>query len=41
MLDFLKGFSINYVNQIEIIVIIAIIVFALYIFFSLNLFKKG
>ncbi len=41
MLDFLKGFSINYVNQIEIVVIIAIIAFALYIFFSLNLFKKG
>jgi len=41
MLDFLKGFSINYVNQIEIIVIVAIIAFALYIFLSLNLFKKG
>ncbi len=37
---FLKNFSLNYIHRVEILVILTIILFVLYIFYSLNLFKK-
>ncbi len=41
MLDFLKGSDVlNYVYQLEIPIILAIVIFVFYIFYSLNLFKK-
>jgi len=39
-IGFLKGFSLNYIHRVEILVILTIILFVLYIFYSLNLFKK-
>lgn len=38
--DFFEKISLNYIYEVEIIVIIAVILFVLYIFYSLNLFKK-
>jgi hypothetical protein len=37
---FLKDFSLNHIHRVEILVILTIILFVLYIFHSLNLFKK-
>ncbi len=39
-LNFFSNLSLNYIHKIEIVVIISIILFVLYIFYSLNLFKK-
>lgn len=33
--------SLNYVNQVEILVVAAIITFAVYIAYTLDLFRKG
>lgn len=40
--EFLKGFGFgfNYVYRVELLVIVAIVGFVLYIFYSLDLFKK-
>lgn len=40
MFEFLPKISVNYIYQIEILVLIGLIVFVLYIFYSLNLFRK-
>jgi hypothetical protein len=37
----LRNFSINYIIKVEGVVILTIIFFVLYIFYSLNLFKKS
>ena len=38
---FLKNLSLNYVHRVELLVIFTVVLFVLYIFYSLNLFKKN
>ena len=40
-MEFFKNLSLNYVHRVELLVIFTIILFVLYIFHSLNLFKKN
>ena len=40
LLDFINIPKLNYVYKVELIAIFAIVIFVLYIFYSLNLFKK-
>jgi len=39
-IGFLKNLSLNYIHRVELLVILTIVLFVLYIFYSLNLFKK-
>jgi hypothetical protein len=40
ILDLINLPKLNYVYRVELLVILAIVIFVLYIFHSLNLFKK-
>jgi hypothetical protein len=40
ILEFINIPKLNYIYRVELLAILAIVVFVLYIFYSLNLFKK-
>ncbi len=39
-IEFLKNLPLNHIRRVELLVIVTVILFVLYIFYSLNLFKK-